>query len=151
MDASTYVIKGRPKVKSLAIAAGVSLGGMLLVGLAALFAWGDVPVIIGLGLAGIGIGLALTTQEAARKASVEARMNDQGFLLVSSRTRFGLEWKDVARVSMKGNELVLRDRKGHDIKVIAPPGSQPEELDGLAGAMARHLDASRGYRRGEGR
>ena len=145
MEPSTYVIKGRPKVKSLAVAAGISLAGMLLVGLATVFAWGDIPVIGGLGAAGVGIGLVLTTQEAARKASVEARMNADGFLLLSSRTQFGLEWKDVSRVSMRGNELVLRDKKGHEAKVVAPPGSEPAELDNLAQAMARHLDASRGY------
>ena len=124
---------------------------MLLTALGTVFAWGDIPVIGGLGMAGVGIGLALTTQEAARKASVEARLNDQGFLLVSSRTQFGLEWKDVSRVTMRGNELVLRDKKGHDVKVVAPPGSEPGELDGLAQALAQRLDDSRGYRRGEAR
>ncbi len=149
MDASTYVIKGRPKVRSLAIAAGVAVAGMLLVLLGTLFNWGEIPAIGGLGMAGVGIGLALTTQEAARKASVEARMNADGFLLASSRTQFGLEWKDVSRVSMRGPELVLRDKKGHEIKVVAPPGSEPGELEGLAQAMARRLDESRGYGRTE--
>ncbi len=148
MATTTFQIRGRAKVRSLAIAAGVSEVGIVLMGLVALLQLDSVWLTVGLVLAGVGIGMVLVTQDTARKSSVMARLDEKGFALVSSRTRFGLAWTDVKRVSMVGRELIIRDNKGQDAKVIAPPGSKPEELDNLAAAMAEHLDQSRGYRGG---
>ena len=122
--------------------------GMAILGLTVLFQWDTAVATVGMAVAGVGIGLVLITQEAARKASVMARLDDAGFALVSSRTRFGLAWSDVKKVSMAGNQLIIRDARRQEVKVVAPPGSRPEELESLAAAMAARLDASRGYRTG---
>lgn len=144
-SATTIQIKGRPKVKTLAYSAGIALAGMAVLALTLAFNWGESAVTIGLALAGLGIGFVIVAQEAARKSSVVARLDEDGFLLSSSRTRYGLPWKDVRRVSMAGNRITIRDNKGQDASVVAPPGAGPEELDALAAEMIRRLDASRGY------
>jgi hypothetical protein len=148
VSSSTFEIKGRPRVRSLAAAAGFAVVGMAIMGLTVLFKWDVTFATVGMAVAGVGIGLVLVTQEAARRAGVMARLDDAGFALVSSRTRFGLAWSDVKKVSMAGNQLIIRDAKGQEVKVIAPQGSRPEELDSLAAAMVAKLDASRGYRTG---
>ena len=147
MEAQTFKIEGRAAVRSLALSAGLSVLGMLLLLVRlAIPSLGDGTLWIGLALAGVGIGLVITAQEAARRSSVLAILSDEGFTLTSSRTRFGLPWADVRAVSMGANTLIVRDKNRQEVKVIAPPGSRPGELDALAAAMASRLDASRGYR-----
>ena len=149
MKASSFEIKGRANARSLFRAAALSVLGMILMGLVAIFRWDANVALVGMAIAGVGIGLVLVSQDAARKSSVVAMLDDNGFQLASSRTKFGLPWTDVKRVSMAGNELIIRDYKGQEVKVVAPPGSQPGELNDLAVAMAARLDASRGYRTGD--
>ena len=147
VEAQTFKIEGRAAVRSLALSAGISVLGMALLALRLVVpSLGEPAVWIGVALAGVGIGLVITAQEAARKSSVKAVLTDQGFTLISSRTRFELPWSDVRKVSMTANELIVRDKHRQEVKVISPPGSRPEQLDALAAAMAARLDASRGYR-----
>ncbi len=146
MSATTVIeIKARAKVKTLAYSAAISVAGMIIMGLTAAFAGGDGALTVGIILAGLGIGLVMMAQEQARKASVTARLNDEGFLLSSSRTNYGLEWKDVRRVSMGTNQITIRDAKGQEGSVLAPPGAGLDELEALAAEMVKRLDASRGY------
>ncbi len=146
MSASTFEIPGRPHLRTLAIAAGVAVLGMLLLTLTALFDWGQGGVTLGVALAGLGIGLVIVSQESARRSGVKARLDDQGFVLASNRTHYAKAWKDIAKVTMSANRLTLKQTDGHEVAIVAPPGSRPEELDRLAHALATHLDADRGYR-----
>ncbi len=148
MSPSTLEIKGRPHVRALAGAAGLSLLGMATMGLTAALKLDAVFATVGMVVALGGIGLLLLAQEAARKSGVMVRLDDAGFALVSSRTRLGLAWSDVKKVSIAGNRLIVRDAAGKEVTIVAPPGARPGELDALADAMATHLDASRGYHAG---
>ena len=133
-------------VRSLAIAAAVSVVGIVLMILASAFNWGSVGVTIGVLMAGVGLLVVVLAQEASRRASVTATLNDDAFILVSNKNRIALPWSDVRQVAMSANTLIVRDTAGREIKVLAPPGSESAELDSLAAAMAQRLDADRGYR-----
>jgi len=121
---------------------------MAVMGLTAALKWDTSVATVGMIIALGGIGLLILAQEAARKSGVLVRLDDDGFALVSSRTRLGLAWSDVRKVSLAGNRLIVRDAAGREVAIVAPPGARPGELDSLADAMAGHLDASRGYHSG---
>ena len=146
MSVASYQIKGRPAVRTVAGAALLSLLGIGVMLAAGAFNWGSVALTVGVVIAIGGIGVLLLAQEAARKAGVIAMLDNDGFVLTSAQTRFGLPWAEVRKVTMAGNQLTIRDAHGKDASIVAPPGARPEELDRLAAAMAAKLDANRGYR-----
>ena len=146
MSVASYQIRGRVSVPGAAVTASVSVVGVALMLAASALGWGSVWVTVGVIVVALGAVLLLFVVNAARRANVTATLNDDAFVLVGAGTQVALAWRDVRQVSMSANTLIIRDDSGREIKVVAPPGSRPEELDTVAAAMAKRLDADRGYR-----
>lgn len=139
------MIRPRPPVRAFALAAvAVLLGAALLVAGSAL-GWGVVVTVIAVVVMVAGVALALVAIGAARRQAVTVSFDSDGFRVVppAGETHAG-PWTSVTKVTGAPGRLTLHQGDERRTHLIVPAGSDAD-LDAIAAAIGRHLDADRGY------
>ncbi|WP_420176712.1 hypothetical protein [Luteococcus sp. OSA5] len=143
----TYVLKPRPPVRAFVIAAALTLVGALLVSIAqsadASLLWvvlASIILIAGLALAGMAAWSMVTMRTFIDLASDGYRIHGPGVDKSGG-------WEDVTKVttSAQGSHLTLYHGEVGRTHVICPGGGEDPEMVALVEAVAKHLDANRGY------
>lgn len=129
----------------MALAAGVAFLGMVVLVLGSVFQWGGASMVVGVGAAVLGTLLVGLTWVAAGRRGLTATVADQGLVLTAGGQTTTQDWASMRAVTMGANSLTLKRVDGEDLAIVVPPGSDSRQLDALAHALAKRLDADRGY------
>ena len=143
-----FALTAPPPVRALAIAAVVAMvGAALIVGSRAL---GLGPVVLAVGVAGLGLAVALSVAALILVARLRCTLvlDTDGIAVIRARRTNRLAWSDIDKVSLTGPRLTLvtKASDGADVSVVNLRGQRDPTFISLARAIRGRLDADRGYR-----
>lgn len=144
MGATTHVMRPRPPIRALGIAAVLALLGMGAFALPYFFDWSEGLRIVGLVLLALGVALAVTGFTAVRRLSATVVLDEQGFRMETPTGSQAGEWGDIVKVTRSTGRITLHKRDGSQVAMVVPRGGSGD-LDELGVDIARRLNADRGY------
>ena len=114
-------------------------------GLLVEFGLGEVVAVDDVAGAASELGLAVLAVVAARRQTVTVTFDASGFRVHDPSGReHGGTWAAVNRVTAAPGRITLHEGDERRTHLIVPAGSDAD-LDAIAAAIGRHLDADRGY------
>lgn len=143
----TYDLVPPPPVRAYAIAGLVALVGAGLTVTARASGWGTGVVAIGLALLATGVVLLVAAVLAIRRLRVRVHLFDDGFRVTGPAGEREGAWSDIIKVTLSadGHRLTLHHTPERRTYLVTPHGPNDPELERLGMAIARRLDADRGY------
>lgn len=144
MAGTTHVMRPRPPIRALGIAAVLALLGMGAFALPYLLDWSEGLRIVGLVLLALGVALAVTGLTAVRRLSATVLLDEQGFRMHTPTGSQEGDWDDIVKVTRSTGRITLHKRDGSQVAMVVPRGGSGD-LDGLGVDIANRLNANRGY------
>lgn len=144
MAATTHVMRPRPPIRALGIAAVLALLGMGAFALQYFMNWSEALRIVGLVLLALGVALAVTGFTAVRRLSATVSLDEQGFRMDTPTGSQAGEWGEIVKVTRSTGRITLHKRDGSQVAMVVPRGGSGD-LDGLGVDIAGRLNANRGY------
>lgn len=147
MADSSYVIKHRPPVRALLIAAVTSVVGAALLVLAMTYQWHVALSVTGGVLVAVGLLLFVLGLLAMNRGQATLTFTRDGYQLTTPQGTDGGNWADVTRVTQSGDGHRVTIFDGDEARhtLAFSPGSTAEIEKVLADLSAR-LDKAKGYR-----
>ena len=144
----TFELRPPPPVRAYALAGVLTGAGAVLTAVAATSGWAAGLVAFGLALVVAGVVLGVAAVVAARGMRVRVELTDEGYHLSGPAGERDGTWAEVTRVTLAadGHRLTLHHSPDRRTLLVAPGGGRSPRLEELGEAMARRLDADRGYR-----
>lgn len=144
-----FVIDPRPPVRAFAVAAVLALAGA---GVAVIPAPGlgqTLLIILGLLCIVGAVALVVAAVTAARRQRVVVELGETGYKVDGPSGISTGTWTDVTRVTASPGRITLHQGDDERVHLVAATGQTPQ-LDAIASAISKRLDADRGYRVWEG-
>lgn len=144
----TFELVPRPPVRAYALAGLIAAVGAVLAVVASSAGWGSGAVALGLALLVAGVVLLAAAVVAARRMRVRVDLTESGYHISGPGGDREGPWSEVSRITLAadGHRLTLHHSPEHRTLLVTPNGPHDAELERLGQAMARRLDADRGYR-----
>ena len=144
MSTTTHILRLRPPVRTLALAAAFAVVGAVFVVAPEAFSWDVITRFIGLGFLVVCVLLLALAGFAMSRGRMRIELDDAGYRIEGGTGARPGNWADVVRVTRAEGQIVLYDRDGA-ATVLGRPRGGLGDLDSLGTDIARRLDASRGY------
>ena len=145
-----YALTAALPIRTFAIAALVAIIGAALTGGSRALGLG--PVVLALGVAGLGFAVALVLTAVILVSRLRSTLvlDTNGITLIRGRRTDRLAWSDIDRVNLAGRRLTFLTRQGSGtgFSVINPGSRTDPTFASLVVAIRSRLDANRGYRTG---
>ncbi|HZA03292.1 MAG TPA: hypothetical protein VE617_01915 [Propionibacteriaceae bacterium] len=145
-EGERYILAPPPPVRALAIAAVTALVGAGLMVASRLLDLGPVVLVIGLVGLGLGVALAVAAWVLGARARVELVLQPDAVTVRRSGQLSRVPWADIETVTLTGPRLALVRKTGADVVVVNPRTPTDPTFAALLAAMRRRLDTDRGYR-----
>lgn len=144
MAEDAFVINPPPPVRAYALAAhGAVIGGALTV-ISASQAWPVLVTVLGVVLLAASVGLVAFAWAFTRRFRVRLVLDPHGYRVESRDGVRSGSWKQVSRVTAGSNSITLHQGPEERVRLVSS-ANRAEQLDAVAAAIGRHLDAHRGY------
>ena len=144
-----FVITSRPPVRAFAVAAALAILGAVVAVLPVPGLWQTLLIILGLVLIVGAVGLVVAALTASRRQRVLVELGDSGYRVDGPGGVRSGQWADVTRVTASPGRITLHQGDDERVHLVAAGGQTPE-LDAIATAISKRLDAHRGYQLWEG-
>ena len=142
-----FTLTAPPPVRALAIAAVTALVGAGLMVASRGLDLG--PVVLVVGLVGLGLAVALAVAAFVLGARVRADlvMGPEAITVRRNGDVRRVPWADIDSVTLSGARLTLVRKTGAGVVVVNPRTPTDPTFTALISAIQHRLDADRGYRR----
>lgn len=141
-----FTLSAPPPVRALAIAAGLALVGALLLVLVAALDWSGVLTALAIVLLVLGVALATTALVLTARVRTVVRTDDDQITVQRAGRTAVASWSDVAKASVVGHRLILRDSEGQaTVTVLNPRTRSNPTFLALMTEIQQRLDSDRGY------
>ena len=147
-EVDTFELVPRPPVRAYALASLIAAAGAVLTVVSSSAGWGAPATAFCLALLIAGVVLLVAAVVAASKMRVRVSLTDAGYEVTGPGGDRSGTWKDVSRITLAadGHRLTLHHSPEKRTMLVTPWGAHDPELERIGQAMAKRLDADRGYR-----
>ncbi len=146
MQPTTHVVRQRPPIRALALAASAMIAGAALLLLADLLRWPLAVAVAGAVVLLAGAALFVAAWWVARSQRVEVWLDEHGYRISGPGVRQAGAWADIARVTSGPDRITLHRKDGAASRLVVPT-SASADLAALGQDITKRLDVDRGYGR----
>ena len=145
-----YTLTAPPPVRSLGIAALVSIIGAALTVSSRALGLGRVVLVLGIVALGLAAALVLSAVILVRRLQSTLILDADGITVVRGRRSQRLPWSNIDSVSLAGRRLTLQAKpaSGSHVSVPTPMSPTDPTFTSLVAAIRGRLNSNRGYRTG---
>jgi hypothetical protein len=143
---TTHVVRQRPPIRALALAASGMIAGAALLLLADLLRWPLAVTVAGAVVLLAGAALFVAAWWVARSRRVEVLLDEHGYRISGPGVLQSGAWADIERVTSAADRLTLHRKDGVAARLVVPTGAAAD-LVALGQDIASRLDEDRGYGR----
>lgn len=144
MAMTTHVVRQRPPLRGLVLAAGAMLAGAVLMLISDLLTGPVALTLTGLTVLVIGGVAFCVPWFTARSMRVEVVLDENGYRITGAGNSESGDWSDITKVTRGEGRITFHRRDGARVQLVMAPNGRGD-LDALGDDIARRLDADRGY------
>ena len=141
----SFTLTAPPPVRALAIAAVTALVGAGLMVASRVLDLG--PVVLAVGLVGLGLAVALAVAALVLSARARADLivEPEAITVRRAGEERRVPWADIDTVTLTGPRLTLVRKTGANVVVVNPRSPTDPTFTAVLSAIPPRLDADRGY------